>query len=357
MRTTVLHKSDGCEFVNDEQSSVIIDTVQDSRVLFFKNAPILSGTMSVVGKKEFLGPLGEHFDSVKKDPKIGKKNFEAEEIDFLQSAIIGAIQKANLSLQEVDFLICGDLLNQLTTSNYVARNLKIPYLGLYSACSTMTQALGIGALLVDSGQCKNVVCGVSSHFATAERQFRTPLEYGGQKPPYSQWTVTGAGATVLSSSGQGIKLTAALFGQVVDLGVTDIANMGAAMAPAFVHTLSQFLKHTNTIASNYDLIVSGDLGKLGSDIARTLCLERGILLGQNYIDCGAIIYDNSQKTYQGGSGCGCSASVVNSFVLNRMKQGMYSKVLYLATGALMSPQSCFQGETIPCISHAVLFEA
>jgi stage V sporulation protein AD len=221
----------------------------------------------------------------------------------------------------------------------------------------MTQALATSAILIDSGHYKNIVCGVSSHFASAERQFRMPLEYGGQKPPYSQWTVTGAGSMVLSSLGQGVRITKALYGQVIDLGTRDLANMGAAMAPAFVHTLMQFLQSTDTTASDYDLIVSGDLGKLGSDIARTLCSEQGVFLGQNYFDCGAIIFQNSQNAYQGGSGCACSATVINSFVMPKIQDGTYKKVLYLATGALMSPQSCFQGESIPCISHAVLLEA
>jgi len=225
----------------------------------------------------------------------------------------------------------------------------------------MTESLLVASTLICGEHVDTVVCAVSSHFASAERQFRYPLEYGAQKPPYAQWTVTGGAAMILSSAPNknnsiNVKITKAMIGRVVDLGTNDISNMGAAMAPAFVDTLLRFFAKSNTTISDYDLIVSGDLGKLGSDIAIKLAGEKGIILNKNYIDCGSIMYSNDQNAYQGGSGPACSGVVVNSYIITKMLQNEYKKVLYLATGALMSPQSCFQSETIPCISHAVLLE-
>ncbi|MDR1138511.1 MAG: stage V sporulation protein AD [Clostridiales bacterium] len=369
MKTSLLHESAlDCSFDNiatiSEQSTktqecktkAIYNKSRPHKVVYFDNPIYVAGRMSIVGKKEGEGPLGKYFDKVESDGKCGQKNFELAEIRFLQDSIWGAVKKSNLTINDIDLMLSGDLLNQLTTSNFVARNLGLPFLGLYSACSSMTQALLLGSVMIDAKHANNVVCGVSSHFASAERQFRTPLEYGGQKPPYSQWTVTGAGSTVLSSKGEGIKITKAIIGTVIDMGTRDMANMGAAMAPALMHTLVAFLKETGTTMDDYDLVVSGDLGKLGADIVRNLALEQGIVLGKKYIDCGAIIYSHMQTAYQGGSGCACSATVVNSFVMSKMLDGTYHKVLYLATGALMSPQSTYQGETIPCISHGVLLE-
>lgn len=275
---------------------------------------------------------------------------------MLDEAVRQAIMDAKEAGQEVDVLLSGDLLNQMTTSSYVARNLSIPHLGLYSACSTMTEALSLGASLVNAGYYDTVACATASHFATAERQFRYPLEYGCQRPPYAQWTVTAAGCSVLSSRGEGPVVTCATLGKVIDFGTKDLSNMGAAMAPAAMDTMCALFRETNTVPEDYDLILTGDLGKLGSDILRDLMLEQGYMLGQNYIDCGNLIYDVDQNCYQGGSGAGCSASVINAFALQKMEEGEYNRIAYLATGALMSTQSCYQGETIPCISHAVVIE-
>lgn len=341
---------------NNYNPSPLVKT--NTRTLTFKNPPYVVGSMSVVGQKEGKGPLGKYFDIVYSDDKIHEKTFEKAETVMLKKAIDGAIRKSGIDSDEVGCMIGGDLLNQITSSQYVAREYNSPFLGVYSACSTMTESLILGSVLIDGGYFTNTVCSTCSHFATAERQFRYPLEYGCQRPPYAQWTVTGAGSIVLSDTdnGDGIRITQATLGKVIDYGTSDLNNMGASMAPAACDTLSALLAQTNTNPDDYDLILTGDLGKLGSDILRDLMLEKNIKLGNNYHDCGCLIYDNGQKCYQGGSGAGCSASVVSAFVLSRIKSGELKKVAYLATGALMSSQSCFQGETIPCISHAVVFE-
>lgn len=328
------------------------------RTITFSNPPYIVGNMSVVGQKEGQGPLRDYFDIIYSDDKIKEKTFEKAETVMLKNAIDGAIAKSKINPDNIDCMIGGDLLNQITSSQYVAREYNIPFLGLYSACSTMTEALILGSVLIDGGYFDNVVCSTCSHFATAERQFRYPLEYGCQRPPYSQWTVTGAGSMVMSATdnGNSIKITKALIGKVIDYGTSDLNNMGASMAPAACDTLFTLFEDTNTKPSDYDFIVTGDLGKLGSDILRNLMREKGIELKNNYHDCGCLIYDNSQKCYQGGSGAGCSATVVSSYILDKMKKGELRKVAYLATGALMSSQSCYQGETIPCISHAVVLE-
>lgn len=355
--SVTLHKGENCGFTEKViMSPPVKEDSQKRQTIFFNNPPKIIGRMAVVGEKEGKGPVGSYFDKVVDDAKWGEKTFEKAEIDMLMTAIKGSIDDADINESDVQLLITGDLLNQLTSSSYAARELSMPHLGLYSACSTMSESLAVGAAFINAGYFDTVACATVSHFATAERQFRYPLEYGCQRPPYAQWTVTGSGSTVLSTNGHGPRITMATLGKVIDFGTNDLNNMGAAMAPAALNTLTTLLKDTRTQPEDYDLILTGDLGKLGSDILRDLMLEQGYYLGQNYIDCGNIIYDVSQKCYQGGSGCGCSASILNSFVLDKMEQGEYKKIAYLATGALMSTQSCYQGETIPCISHAVVIE-
>jgi len=354
MSVTVLHKSEkDCEFCNQNKLKISSNLRQ---TMIFDNPPIIVGKMSIVGQKEGKGPMGEYFDQVLDDDKLGEKCFEAAELRMLNDAIKGAITDAKLKVSDIDLLISGDLLNQITSSSYVARDLQIPYVGVYSACSTMTASLAIGSALISSGFCKKIACSTSSHFATAERQFRYPLEYGCQRPPYAQWTVTGAGCAILSNEGVGNKITMATLGKVIDFGTNDLNNMGAAMAPAAMDTMLTLFNENNLCPDDFDLIITGDLGKLGSDIFRDLMYEKGYKLGKKYIDCGNTMYFNEQNCYQGGSGAACSATVFNSYVLDKMTSGIYNKVLYLATGALMSSQSCYQGETIPCISHAVVIE-
>jgi len=352
-------KGENCGFlINSTVEENSVDNFHNKKqTIIFDNPPFIIGRMSVVGNKEGKGPLGGYFHSVKNDDKMGEKTFEKAEIDMLFEALYGACQCLPGGADSLDMVIAGDLLNQITSSAYVCREINVPFLGVYSACSTMSESLAIASCLLNGGGMSNIACCTASHFATAERQFRYPLEYGCQRPPYAQWTATAAGCTILSKQiKSNIKISSATFGKVVDFGLNDLNNMGAAMAPAAMNSLIALFEDTETSPKDYDLIVTGDLGKLGSDILRELMKEKGYFLGKNYTDCGTLLYDLSQNCYQGASGAGCSASVINAFVLEKLDKGEYNKVAYFATGALMSSQSCYQGETIPCISHGVVFE-
>ena len=327
-----------------------------SQTLVFKNRPRIIAGMSVVGDKEGEGPLGKYFDTIEPDPKMGKSSFEKGETTMFSKAIEGAAAKAGMQIFDIGALFAGDLLNQLVSSSYAARDLPVSYFGLYSACSTMTEALSLGAAMINAGYFKTAACATGSHFATAERQYRFPLEYGCQRPPYAQWTVTAAGCSILADSGNGPAITHATIGRVVDYGITDANNMGAAMAPAAFDTVLAVLEDTEMKIEDFDGIFTGDLGRLGGEILRDLCRERGIELGQRYSDCGEMIFSSEQECYSGGSGAGCSACVLNSFILDKMKKHEYNRVLLMATGALMSPTTSFQGESIPAICHAVIME-
>lgn len=327
-----------------------------SQTLVFKNRPRIIAGMSVVGDKEGEGPLGKYFDTIEPDPKMGKSSFEKGETAMFSKAIEGAAAKAGMQIFDIGALFAGDLLNQLVSSSYAARDLPVSYFGLYSACSTMTEALSLGAAMINAGYFKTAACATGSHFATAERQYRFPLEYGCQRPPYAQWTVTAAGCSILADSGNGPAITHATIGRVVDYGITDANNMGAAMAPAAFDTVLAVLEDTEMKIEDFDGIFTGDLGRLGGEILRDLCRERGIELGQRYSDCGEMIFTSEQECYSGGSGAGCSACVLNSFILDKMKKHEYNRVLLMATGALMSPTTSFQGESIPAICHAVIME-
>lgn len=331
------------------------------RIMKFSNSPRIIGRMSVVGEKEAKGPAAKYFHKCEVDDKMGEKTFERAEIRMLDTAVHGAVRDAKLATENIDLFISGDLLNQMTTSSYTARDIGVPHLGVYGACSTMTEGLLLSAALIDAGYFSNVLCAASSHFATAERQFRYPLEYGCQRPPYAQWTVTGAAASVVSKNDENTsrfpKITCAVPGMITDFGMNDLNNMGAAMAPAAMDTMMTLFTQSEYDENDFDMIITGDLGKLGSDILRDLMRHRGIKLGQNYIDCGNIVYSVDQKCYQGGSGCACSATIFNSYIMEKLISGEFKRVAYLATGALMSSQSCYQGETIPCISHAVVVES
>lgn len=348
-------------------SNIIVDNVVDkpkrsakhdkTQTISFDNPPCVVGRAAIVGEKEGKGPLGKYFHVVKADDKNGEKTFEKAEIDMLEQALDLAADSLPNKKVDLDLIISGDLLNQITTSSYVCRGLDTPFLGVYSACSTLSESIAIAAGMISAGYYDTVACCTSSHFATAERQYRYPLEYGCQRPPYSQWTATAAGCTILSSEYRSnVVVTKAIIGKVVDYGLKDLNNMGAAMAPAACDTIKAFFMDTKTKPEDYDLIVTGDLGKLGSDLLRSLMKQEGLSLGRNYVDCGTLLYYVDQNCYQGASGAGCSASAINSFILDKMEQGEYRKVAYFATGALMNTQCCYQGETIPCISHGVLFE-
>ncbi len=338
-----------------------------TRTVLLENQPTVIGNAAIVGKTEGEGPLAAEFDRVHQDDTVGKASFEQAESAFQREAIVCALEKAGKQPNEVDFILSGDLLAQCIGSAFGVRDLGIPFLGLYGACSTMALSLGLASVLVDSGAANLAVAATSSHFASAERQFRQPLEYGGQKPPTAQRTATAAGATVLTgeqnakknaAAGQKIapQIAAVTFGKIVDLGIKDANNMGAAMAPAAADTIAAFLKDTGTKPTDYDLILTGDLGAVGSALlAELLEKDYNIDIRAVHKDCGLLLYDREkQDVHAGGSGCGCAASVFNSYILSRVKTGELKKVLLTATGALMSLTSSLQGESIPSVAHAVL---
>lgn len=329
----------------------------NSQTIFFNRHPHVLSSYAIVGPKEGLGSLKEYFDYIMKDDLFGEKTYEKAERKMVEQAVIGAVNKANLAADDLSLFISGDLLNQIITSSFAARAFDVPYVGLFGACSTMAESLAIGASLVNSGYFDNVACSTSSHFSTAERQFRYPLELGNQRPPTSQWTVTGAGCCILSTQGDGPIITSATFGKVMDYGINDVNNMGSVMAPAAASTMLAHFKDTNTIPDDYDLIVTGDLGKLGSEILIDLMEDHGYKLGTNYNDCGQIIFNGKQNVLMGGSGCGCSASVLCSYIMEKLRKKEYKKVLFIATGALLSSISTQQGDTIPGIAHAVVLES
>lgn len=322
--------------------------------IVFSNPPIIKGFSSVVGKKEGEGPLGGCFDYVALDDTFGETTFEKAESKMVKDAVNRAMNKAELSPKDINYIFAGDLLNQCIGSNYGLRELGIQFFGLYGACSTMSESISLSAMTVDGEFAQNCIAVTSSHFCSAERQFRFPLEYGGQRNQTAQWTVTGSGAVVVSNSGQGVKIAHCTAGKINDLGIKDVNNMGAAMAPAAAATLSEFFIDTNTKPENYDLIVTGDLAELGAVLFKKLLLYEGYNLKENYNDCGILIYNQKeQDVHSGGSGCGCSAVVLTGHIIPRMLAGELNNVLFIGTGALMSPTSILQGESIPSIAHLV----
>jgi len=323
------------------------------RTIIIKNPVYLLNGYSVVGPLEGKGPLKEYFDYILKDDTLKEKSFEKAERKLLHSIITGAIEKSGLTNKDIDYFIGGDLLNQIVSSSYTARELELPFIGLYSACATMTESLGLAAVFVDNKIANNIVAGTCTHFSTAERQYRFPLELGNQRPPTAQWTITGGGASVISNIKSNIRISSVTFGKVVDFGIADINNMGAAMAPAACDTILTHIKNVGLKVSDYDLILTGDLGKLGSEILVDLMERNNIILGKNYADCGCMMYDKTERVFMGGSGAGCSASVLNSYVIKKLKNGKFKRVLLVSTGALMSTTTAQQGETIPGIAHAV----
>jgi len=329
---------------------------QSKQTIIFKNKPRIVGNYALVGKKEGEGNFKDYFDHILKDDLFGEKSYEKAEKKMLETAICGAINKAKLKPSQIDALIAGDLLNQIISSSFSARDLDSAFLGLYGACSTMAESLIIGGMLIDGKYMNNVACATVSHFSSVEKQYRYPLELGNQRPPTSQWTVTGSGCTILSTKGSEVFLSSATLGKVTDYGITDANNMGAAMVPSVLSTLVGHFKETKTKPSSYDLIVTGDLGKLGSEILIDLMEKEGYSLKENYNDCGQMIFSKKQRAYQGGSGAGCSASVLNAYIIPKLKKGELKKVLFCATGALLSPLSTQQGESIPGVCHAVVLE-
>ena len=327
-----------------------------NQTLELSNSCFIIGYSSLAGEKEKNGTYKKYFKNSVKDDRMGEKTFEKGERKMLSIINEEAVKNAKLKDDDIDLYLGGDLMNQLVSSNYVAEMLQVPFVGIYSACATITASIGIASCLIDGGGFNNILCSTISHFSAAERQYRYPLEFGNQRQSYSQWTVTAGGGFVLSKKSSDIKISKICFGRVQDFGVVDIANMGAAMAPAACDTLCNFFADTKTRPDDYDFIATGDLGKLGSDILRDLTAERGYELGQNYSDLGHSIYSFDEESYQGGSGAGCSASVLASYVMNKLKENTFKKILIVATGALMSTTSNQQGDSIPCVAHLVEIE-
>ena len=324
--------------------------------LSFGSPPVITGFAGVAGDKEEQGPLGKEFDYIFEDTQMGESSWEKAESAIQREAVIRALDKSGLSPSEIDYIFAGDLLNQCIGTSYGIREMQIPFIGLYGACSTMALSLGMAAVATGCGAADAAVAATSSHFCSAERQFRFPLEYAGQRTHTSQWTVTGAGAAVVRQSGDGPQIQKVTFGKIVDLGVKDVNNMGAAMAPAAADTIKTFLTDTGLEPRDFDMILTGDLGTVGSSLMLELLEREDIKILSCHRDCGCMIYDFDEQpeVEAGGSGCGCSGSVLCSHILKRLESGNLKKVLFVATGALMSPTSVQQGESIPCIAHAVL---
>jgi len=332
------------------------------QTIFFKNKPRIVATGTIAGPKECAGVVGKYVDKALTDDMFGESTYEKAECKMLSYAISQAIQNARLEEKDVDLLISGDLLNQIISASFAARDYDFPFLGVYGACSTMAESLAIAAAFVNAGYYKKIIAATGSHFSSAERQYRYPLELGNTRPPQAQWTVTGAGGALIADMGgdndlkNAPAITSATFGKVVDYGITDVNNMGAAMSPSTSLGILQHLKDTGRNADYYDLIVTGDLGALGSRILKDLTWEKGVDITGYHVDCGEIIYKVIEKEFQGGSGAGCSAVVFNSYIMDKLKKRELNKVLFVATGALLSTVSSGQGESIPGIAHAVAIE-
>ena len=325
-----------------------------ARTYRLPSCPAVVSYASAVGKKEGEGPLGKRFDQIFPDTKMGESTWEKAESAFQKAACGKALEKAGLSAGALDLLLAGDLLNQCIGTTYAARETAAPFFGLYGACSTMAESLALAGMLLDGGFGRFACAVTSSHFCTAERQYRTPLEYGGQRTPTAQWTATASGAVLLGRQGAGPFLTHVTVGVVTDWGIKDANNMGAAMAPAAYETIRAHLADTGRAPEQYDLIVTGDLGQLGAQLMRELFRRDGVELGENYNDCGVMLYDlKRQDVHCGGSGCGCSAAVLTGLILDEMAAGRWNRVLFCGTGALHSPVALGQGESIPGICHAV----
>lgn len=321
----------------------------------FSNPPRIASYASVVGKKEGDGPLAKYFDFINEDTTYGEASWEKSESRLQKESITRALDKAALTPGNIDYIFAGDLMNQCIATSFGIRGLEIPLVGLYGACSTMAEATGLAAVMIDGGFAGSCVAVTSSHYCSAERQYRTPLEYGAQRTQSAQWTVTGAGALTLSTGGSGPYITHFTTGKIVDMGIKDATNMGAAMAPAALDTIVAVFNDTGTTPADYDLVVTGDLGHTGMTLLSELLSREGLSFKDNLADCGIMIYDREQQdTHSGGSGAGCSAVTLCGKLLYDMEKGKINKLLFAGTGALLSPTSTLQGESIPGICHAVV---
>ena len=318
-----------------------------------ENTPSVTGYASIVGDKEGKGPLGSCFDVVEQDSHFGRETWEQAESEMLYRTVSTAIKKSGKEPEDINCIFSGDLINQCLSTTYGLRDLKIPFLGIYGACSTIAEGILLASCFSEcSGG--DFMAATSSHFSTAERQFRFPLSYGGQRTPTAQWTCTASGAAVLSPKGEAPFIRAVSAGQMTDLGVKDASNMGAVMAPAAALTISTYIRDMDIDLSGIDVIVTGDLGVVGSELLIDLLKKEGIDITDKHKDCGSMIFDiEKQDVHSGGSGCGCSASVLCGYFLPRVKTGEIKEMLFAATGALLSPNAALQGETIPSVSHLV----
>ncbi|TYQ16233.1 UNVERIFIED_CONTAM: stage V sporulation protein AD [Acetivibrio alkalicellulosi] len=331
--------------------------LQGHQTWVFDSKPVISGCAAVGGPFESNSALADDFDRLNEDLWLGQDSFEKAEKKLMEQACEIAIKKAGTKKEDVQFFLSGDLINQITSSSFTARTLGVPYLGIYGACSSSMEGLALASLLVDSKFAKNALAATSSHNAACEKQYRYPTEYGAQKPPTAQWTVTGSGAALVSQEGEGPRVVCATIGRVVDMGLSDPFNMGGAMAPAAVETITAHIRDMRLELSYYDLIATGDLGRVGHEIAVELLTKHGISVPKDkFTDCGILLYKEDQPVFSGGSGCACAAVTTYGHLVNRMKKGELKKVLIIATGALLSPMSYQQKESIPCVAHAVSLE-
>lgn len=333
--------------------------MKEGKVFVFDKEPVIISHAAVVGKKEGEGPLRHEFDYIFEDSKAGEDSWEQSESRIHREAVTRAISKSGCENKDIDVIISGDLLDQCTGTAFSIKDFGIPFVGVYGACSTMALSMLMAATMIQAGFCSKTVAATSSHFCSAEKQFRMPLEYGGQRPPTAQWTATASGAVVVSDSGNGVKITSGLVGTMQDMGITDANNMGAAMAPAACDTIAKYLKQTKTTPEDYDMILTGDLGIVGTELLLDLLKKQeNIDISSVHNDCGLMIYNlDDRDVNSGGSGCGCSGAVVCSKILRRMEAGELKKVLFIGTGALLSAVSALQSETIPSIAHLVCLES
>lgn len=324
------------------------------RSIKFNTPPSIKAYSSTVGKEEGDGTLGEYFDVVQEDSYFGQDSWEKAESTMQKQTIERAIEKANLTPNDIDFMFAGDLINQCTSTTYGIRDLDIPFFGIYGACSTMTEGILLASMNMDNSLADNIVCATSSHFSTAERQFRFPISYGGQRTPTAQWTCTASGAVVVSNEKKPPYVVGGCIGKIVDLGITDVNNMGSAMAPSSADTIKTYLKDTGYKPKDFDYIVTGDLGLIGSKLLIELLQKDNIDISKQHADCGVMMFDiDRQDKHAGGSGCGCSASILCAYWLPKIQSGEFKNILFMSTGALMSPMLLQQGESIPGITHLI----
>ncbi len=328
-----------------------------TQTIQFDNPPTILETASIVGPKEGQGPLAKYFDQCLEDEFWGEKTWEKAESKIIKETVNSVIAKSGIAATDIDFCFAGDLLNQCISSSFGLREINIPFFGVFGACSTFVESLCLGSIFVEAKAAKNVLCATSSHFCSAEKQFRFPLELGNQRPQSAQWTVTGSGAAIVSGSGTGPFVTTITPGKIVDMGIKDANNMGAAMAPAALDTLITHFKDTGRKPSYYDVIVTGDLGYVGKEILTELSETKGYNIKSNYDDCGVLIFDKeTQDTHSGGSGCACIGTTFSGYFFKQLKDKKINKILLIATGALMNATSSQQGESIPGIAHAISIE-